>query len=349
MRSHPFRLRACCASVFLLGITSGALAAEPTGDRYRVTTRFEVPGMPFQMPSQSSEVCTAKGGGSESMVPRDDNCTVSDFKLSGGKASFRFECTGKDAVSGDGETEMLGADAYSGRIRAVSRSGSETMDMTIRFDGKRIGGCDYRTESPEAMGNALVKQTCDAQVSNTSAYKMFIGPRAPCATQRAAYCANVTREATRMENPAHYPEHDIAVPWQGFEGCGRPRAGIVAKACARAGTDGNLMFVGAHCPDALAQACSGADPRSQGTFVATYCPAQASAAAAQHCQGRGYTAMSTSPYRDFCGKQASARLQQRMGGDADDQSTPDAPAAAPAAKSGLRDRLKALKDKVGGD
>ena len=56
--------------------------------------------------------------------------------------------------------------------------------------------------------------------------------------------------------------------------------------------------------------------------------------------------MSTSPYRDFCSRRASQRLQERNAGRADAPATDAAADAAPA-KPGMRDRLKSLKDRLG--
>ena len=345
------RLRIACAAVYLLlGASAGSVLAEPSGDRYRVKTTFDMKGMPFQMPAQSTEVCTAKEG-SASMVPHDKDCRVSDFARSGNKSTFRMECTGENAMSGEGETEQLGPDAYRGSIRAVSQVDGETMDLTIRFDGKRIGGCDYATESPQAIGNAMVAQTCESQIDAAHAWKMFVGPRATCTGQKAKYCANLVRQADALVDPAKFPSQEIGFPWEGYEACGRPRATIVAKACASAQASGNLDFIGAQCPALVAQACSAADARAKPGFVAQYCPDKARAVAAQQCEGRGYTAMSTSPYRDFCSRQASRRLQERNAGattapQAEDASAEES-AGAPA-KPGMRERLKGLKDRLGG-
>ena len=346
----PPRLAQACAAVCLL-LGAGAAVAQPTGDRYRVKSTFEMKGMPFQMPAQSTEVCTAKEG-SASMVPHDKDCRVTGFSRSGNKSTFRMECTGENAMSGEGETEQLGADAYRGSIRAVSQVEGETMDLTIRFEGKRIGGCDHATESPEAIGKAMVAQTCESQIDSAHAWKMFVGAEATCGSFKPKYCANLVRQADAFVDPAKFPAHDIGFPWAGYEACGRPRATIVAKACTAAQASSNLDFIGAQCPALVAQACSEADPRSKPGFVAQYCPEKARTVAAQQCEGRGYTAMSMSPYRDFCGRQASRRLQERNAGTATTPAAADGTAneeaPAPPAKPGMRERLKGLKDRLGG-
>jgi len=286
-------------------------AAEQSGDRYRVKTTIDMKGMPFQMPAQTSEVCTSRQGGSSSMIPHDDNCRITGFARNGNRNTFRMECTGKDAMSGEGETEQLGPDAYRGSIRASTRVEGQPMEMTIRFEGTRIGGCDYASESPEAIGNAMLAQTCESQIDSALSWQMFVGTEATCAAFKQKFCANIVRQADALVDPAKFPKQEIGFPWEGYEACGRPRATILAKACNAAKASGNLDFIGARCPELVAPACAAADARTQPCFVARHCPDQARALAAQQCAGRGYTAMRASPYRDFCTRHASQRLGER--------------------------------------
>lgn len=307
---HTHSRRGLIAALCLV-LAASAGAAEQSGDRYRVKTTIDMKGMPFQMPAQSSEVCTSKQGGSSTMIPHDDNCRISGFARNGNRNTFRMECTGKDAMSGEGETEQLGADAYRGSIRASTRVEGEPMEVTIRFEGMRIGGCDYASESPEAIGNALVAQTCETQIESAHAWKLFVGPRSSCAKLKPQFCANLVRQTDALVDPAKFPKQEIGFPWEGFEACGRPRAAIVAKACNTAKAGGDLDFIGAQCPALVAPACAAADARTKPGFVARHCPEQARALATQQCAGRGYTAMRASPYRDFCSRHASQRLGER--------------------------------------
>ncbi len=344
----PHFQRGVCSIAVALLLATSAHAAPASGDRYQVTSKFEIKDMPFPMPNQTTEVCTAKDGGDASMVPKDKNCRVLDYKKVGNRSSFRMECSGKDAMSGDGETELLGAGAYRGRISARSMSGGEAMDMTIRFEGKRIGDCDYASESPAAQGAALLKQTCESQLDVPAAYAMFTGAGATCAAQRAAFCSRIGTQADTLGNPANFPANELAFPWQAFEACGRPRATIVAKACASAKASANLGFIGQHCPTLVVQACESADARKDTRFIVNHCAEKARMIAAEQCQGRGYTAMRTSPYRDFCSQQAATRVRERNV-DAPAANEAAAPTAEPARKPGLRERLKNLKDRASGD
>lgn len=336
-----------------------AAAASDSGDRYRVTSTMRMAGM--SMPGTTTEVCTARAQPvSEQSIPKEKDCAVQNFRVQGNKASYRIVCTGKNAMTGDGEMETL-ADGYRGSINAQV----EGQQISMSYQGKRIGGCDYATESPEAQGKAITAQVCEAQITSVVSHAMYVGPKAACPTYKARFCANVNREMAQVADPARFADTDRkygSAVWQAAEGCGGSRAAILAKACASAESGGNLDFVGDYCPERVAPLCAAADPNRNGRFVARHCAERARTLAAQHCDGRGYTAMNASPYRAFCSSYAAERLNARNAGAASAAAGGPAPAAgnapeaetetdeaAPAKKPSFRDRLKGLKDRIGGN
>ncbi len=335
----------CCTAI-------GAVAAPDSGDRYRVTMKMQMAGM--SMPTRPTEVCTARAQPvSEQAIPKEKDCDVQDFRVEGSKASYRLVCTGKNAMTGDGEMETL-PDGYRGSMKVQAQG----QQMTMSYEGKRIGTCDYATESPEAMGKAMTAQACEAQVDSIVSHSMYVGPKAVCPTYKAKFCANVNRTMGQAGDPAHFAESDRTyggVAWQAVEACGGSRAAILAQACGRAESNGNFDFVGDYCPDLVPRHCADADPNRNGRFLAQHCPERARALAAQQCEGRGYTAMQSSPYRAFCHSYATERLRARnaQAGDATPATT--APAAAAPVKNdeaprkpSFGDRLKSLKDRLGG-
>ena len=187
--------------------------------------------------------------------------------------------------------------------------------ITMNYEGKRIGGCDYASDSPEAMGKAMTAQACEAQVNSVASHSMYIGPKAVCPTWKAKFCANVDRTMGQADDPAHFTEADRTlggIAWQAVEACGGgSRATILAKACGRAETGGNLDFIGDFCPDLAPKHCADADPNRSSRFLVQHCADRARALAAQQCEGRGYTAMQSSPYRGFCNSYAAERLRAR--------------------------------------
>lgn len=348
---HPHRL---LAAAMLCTVAAAAVGAPDSGDRYRVTTTMRMAGM--AMPGSTTEVCTAHAQPvSEQSIPRDKDCAVQNFHVQGNKASYRIVCTGKNAMTGDGEMETL-ADGYRGSINAQV----DGQQISMSYQGKRIGGCDYATESPEAQGRAITAQVCEAQITSVVSHSMYIGPKAACPTYKAKFCANVSREMAQVADPVRFAETDRKygnAVWQAAEGCGSSRAAVLAKACGSAESAGNLDFVGDYCPDQVPRHCASADPNRNGRFVARHCAERARALAAQQCDGRGYTAMNASPYRAFCSSYAAERLNARNAGaqsdasaaPAGDAAAAEAEEAAPAKKPSFRDRLKGLKDRIGGN
>jgi len=335
----------------------GAQAQQGSGVRYQVTSKMEMVGVPFAMPARTDEVCGPKHAAGESMVPKQDNCTVHDYRLSGSKATFRMVCTGKDAMTGTGEFEMLGANGYRGKMTAET----EGQQMIMSFEGKRVGDCDYAKEGPQAKANQMMAKSCDGMLKESgpallSLGKQFTAPGAMCLPQKAAYCSKVTplagdlkaiRDTEAME--VGIRKQGVAMPgqWDTFEGCGMSRASILAKDCSKAESIKDYEFIGALCPDRLAATCDRADPLKDSEFLIGKCPARAGQIAAQQCAGRDYTALSTSPYRDFCNGFAGARLDERNGnGAGDDQATPAKPEQTPPKKPSFKDRMKSITNGV---
>jgi hypothetical protein len=143
---------------FLTGclMSSGVLYAAGNDELWEVTNKMEMPGMPFSMPGHSSNVCIQKGKQNDPShaVPtdKDQDCKMSDVKMSGNKSSWKMTCTGKNAMTGSGEMTS-GNGTYSGKMQMHSKDG----DMTMSYDGKRIGTCDYATDNPMAKMNAMQK------------------------------------------------------------------------------------------------------------------------------------------------------------------------------------------------
>lgn len=348
----------CWLAIFLVGgacLSGTAAAQQGSGIRYRVTTRMEMVGMPFQMPTQTQEMCGPKNSASEAMVPKRDNCQVLDYKVVGNKSSFRMECTGRDAMSGTGEF-VYGKDGYQGKM-TVNADG-KTMQMT--FDGKKLGECDYATQGPKARVNAALAQTCDGllagQPEGLAGASAQFAPGALCAAQKPRYCAKIAPLATNLPflrdadaTVAAYRKQGLATAnsgWDGLALCGQSRAQVLVKACSKAEAAGDYDFIGDMCPGLLDDACDRADANKNASFVAGRCPARAAKLAAAQCANRGYTAMASSPYREFCSAYAGQQLRARNGGnDAGDSVIGKPVTDQPTKKPSWKDKLK-LKDRL---
>lgn len=328
------------ASLVALGASSQA----GSGSRFRVTSKMEMAG--FSMPGQTHEVCGPKNGNAQSLVPKQDNCRVENYRASGNKVNFDMVCTGKDAMTGSGELEMLGADGYRGKMRATV----EGQQMLMSFEGKRIGDCNYATESPKAKADAMIGKSCAEMLAQPAAAvisggSMFVGPEAMCAAKKPQFCSKITplssdlaflRSNKQLEDLSAQQGASMQGRnvWESFAGCGLPRATVISKACAKADASNDYDFIGDMCPTLIAGACSKADPNRAADFLIDRCAARADGLAKQHCTSRSFTAGFEGPYGAFCNRYAAKRLNQRNEGQPSQQQ--------PAKKPSLRDRLRGV-------
>ena len=72
---------------------------------WEITTKVSIPGMPMEMPATSYKQCLTK----KELVPQkpesDQNCEITDFKVSGNTISWKMNCSGGRSgdMSGDGK------------------------------------------------------------------------------------------------------------------------------------------------------------------------------------------------------------------------------------------------------
>ncbi len=124
------------ASLIFLTLTP-ARAEDQPGVLWETTSQTVMEGLPMQMPMQRMNLCTPKvwtapppGGG--------QSCAASNFQRTGTKVTWTAQCTGEMEMTGQGEINFEGTDAYTGEIRFAAAE----MNMTIKLTGKKIGGCD---------------------------------------------------------------------------------------------------------------------------------------------------------------------------------------------------------------
>jgi hypothetical protein len=135
--NNPWQRGRLAAGTFVLCALTPALAADPPGDLWQMTSQFSMQGMPFSPPPNTVPVCTAKtwtrpppGG--------DKSCVNTNFKRVGNKVSWDMQCAGQMPMTGHGEITFDSADSYSGAISATA----DGVAVTIKLSGKKTGGCD---------------------------------------------------------------------------------------------------------------------------------------------------------------------------------------------------------------
>ena len=113
------------------------------GEYWQITTKMEMAGMPFAMPSTTLKVCVPKGGERDPRYTADKDCVVTDVKMLGNKSSWKIRCVKNGEVM-NGSGEMTGnADKSAGTIRLNGVMEGQKIDMTQTYASERLGGsCD---------------------------------------------------------------------------------------------------------------------------------------------------------------------------------------------------------------
>ena len=133
---HQAAIAVACLSLGVLSVTSGK-SAEAAGDLWQVTSQMSMPGMPFQMPAQTQQVCAKKqwttpptGNGP------DRTCTNTDFATNGNTSSWKIACQ-NPPMTGTGQITRTG-EGYTGAIKFNAPQG----EMTVNLTGRRMGDCN---------------------------------------------------------------------------------------------------------------------------------------------------------------------------------------------------------------
>jgi hypothetical protein len=134
------RLVVAVASAWMIAAALPA-AAQGSDDQYDVTIKMEMAGMP--MPPISQRLCVKRGGSDADLVPRQENCRVSDAARAGSRLTFRIACTGNNPMTGNGDF-ALDAAGYNGQIRLKGKMDGQDVEMTQAINARRVGSCTAR-------------------------------------------------------------------------------------------------------------------------------------------------------------------------------------------------------------
>jgi hypothetical protein len=182
----------------LTGLLSTAAIAAP-GEYWEVTSKMEMPGMPFSMPATTSKVCIAKGGEADpKKSSADKNCQMSDIKTVGKKTTYKVRCDRDgEVMTGIGE-HTASAGSYESKMQLSGKSQGRDMNMTTLFSGKYLGGsCDT-----EEAGKKMKAQICDSSRFNSTAEwignaDFYLRKESPCIEQRKQLCERVLKDAPK--------------------------------------------------------------------------------------------------------------------------------------------------------
>jgi hypothetical protein len=116
-------------------------AAQGKDDLWETSSKIDMPGMPMAMPAQVNRVCLGKNRKDEDLIPRQENCRVTDSKRTGNRLTYRMECTGSDPAVIVGDL-TLGNNSYEGQMKMTMTKTNDTMNMAL--SGRRVGDCTAR-------------------------------------------------------------------------------------------------------------------------------------------------------------------------------------------------------------
>ena len=236
-----------------------------------------------------------------------DDCTNSNAKNSGNKFSTDFSC--KDGTSGHMEGMKSGSEA-STKMTMKSPNG-ETSTMASK--GKKLGSCNWETDSNEAKmcaglnqsvanTKADIKKSCEAAVqddkfdyflegatsqnasANMAGKKCGGTVNTGCVEQRPKMCAKIQNTYLK----------DVTGEASGFKRVMGSKAGVdLAKVCKIETASASKQFCANRVKDAKG------NPGNQDDIV-KYCESDAKALYAKHCAGRDYTAQNYGGYSGIC-------------------------------------------------
>lgn len=125
------------ASLIFAMTTLSASVWSAADEYWEVTSKMEMQGMPFAMPSTTHKVCVPKGSENDpNKTTGDKDCKMSDIKTNGSKTTWKARCDHDGQImTGIGE-QTTNAKGYTGKMQFSG----DGMNMNITYSGKRLGG-----------------------------------------------------------------------------------------------------------------------------------------------------------------------------------------------------------------
>jgi hypothetical protein len=125
--------------LFALALPATSFATDTMRDGYwELTSIMDMPGMPMKIAPTMTKHCYTKEEvkDQKKTITTDKNCTVTDFKQSGNKVTWKMKCTGKNAGDFSGET-VYKANAYDSTMKMQTQGRT----MTMKVKARRLGNC----------------------------------------------------------------------------------------------------------------------------------------------------------------------------------------------------------------
>lgn len=291
----------CIFTVSTLVMSPQIIAAE-NGELWELTMSFDGAGMSgMAMPATRECFPPNKATDPEQAMKGQENCSISDYKVNGNKSSWKFKCTGNDAMTG--RAEMLGAASDYALTIYANTSRGETKMLS---KGKKLGSCNYATDSSAAKFCNQMNQSVTEMKKQQAAeckqaleknrYESFLkaegmqtsGPEdKSCGGKIDGYCSELK---PKMCEKLGKTVRDFSTQ-EGYMAVYRDRSGVkLAGECGLAWESVSREFCGKQLAD------------KNYDNLAYFCEAEAKPLFDKFCVGRDYTAQMDSPYRAICSK-----------------------------------------------
>ena len=136
----------CAVGCFLLAAIPAFGEVDMQEGNWETTMQIFLEGSTLPMPPSivTATQCLAKKDLVPSPSDRDENCTVTDRKVTGNTVTWKVRCE-----DGQGRTEREGSITYAGssyqgvvRTAVLPQGSDETARSTVTMRGKRLGACD---------------------------------------------------------------------------------------------------------------------------------------------------------------------------------------------------------------
>ena len=139
------RVALAVAIGIFLGGTSALAGVNMHEGLWEITAKMEIEGMPMKMPPRKHTQCLTNKNMLKTMVPKEqaqeEECKITDQKISGNTVTWTMKCSGKDAMDVTGKTTYHG-DTFEGTMTMISNDpGEGKMKMINHVSGKRLGEC----------------------------------------------------------------------------------------------------------------------------------------------------------------------------------------------------------------
>jgi hypothetical protein len=339
MNLDPSRLTLALAT--LLALSSGlTLAAD--GTRWEVTTSINAMGM--SIPGQVTQVCSTGDHQDQPLPPesKQSQCSYTLLGKSGNTAKYAIKCGGEHPMDGTGEMTYA-SDHYSGKFNLNSAAQGQ---MTMAFEGKKMGACTGAEANNPAKVNALKQQAAAGQAQYRQAMAQSCKLQAEEGARPYPFMDALNTGTVQCPDPAlkqqycsHFQSYKPFLGQKDSEAQIRA-SGVTGTVMATPFTD-SLKLCGLTAEAVETKLCSTAENDGEMAFLVKDCPVQAKAIAARECAGRSYTSVSAK-YRGMCSTYATANANGTQS-----NSTPGAPGT-PDPASTMKDNAKsALKGLFG--